>query len=275
MAKTTKEISAKPFTEEYLKVKDLEIDPRIQRFKLDLGKIERIKRNFNPVGLGVITVSRRNSVTQIMLDGWHRHQVVKELTDNEGELYCHVYERLTIAEEAQMFLDLNAGNQPSLLEKFMVRIVAGDEVAIAIDALVKSYQWTISPTTANGNIQCVGALERIYRRSVLAEAEPNYLQVALLAVSRAWGQERHAAQAVILEGVAALVGEHGEKLNLERLITKMESYPSGPLGLNTDAVQVAKIRRGRVPMAVAEQLTDEYNKGLTSNALPPWRKRRP
>jgi hypothetical protein len=37
---------------------------------------------------------------------------------------------------------------------------------------------------------------------------------------------------------------------------------------------MAAIRRGRLPIAVAELVTDEYNKGKQAKRLPPLKKRR-
>jgi len=263
------------FSEERIPVTDLSIDPEIQRFNLNLRKVERIKRNFNPSALGVATVSRRNRVTNVLLDGWTRRQAVAELTDNKGDLLCHVFEGLTRAEEAQMFLDLNAGNQPTLLEKFRARIVAGDPVAAGVSNTVRAYGFDIGPLPGNSMIQCVGALERIYRRSVEAEAEPNYLQMALLVVTRAWGIDRFATQAVVLEGLSSLWSVHRDLVDVDRLVSKLSTFPGGPMGLHTDATQMASLRRGHVSMAIAELVTDEYNKGLIKKKLPNWTRKRP
>jgi hypothetical protein len=262
------------FTEEWILVGDLEIDREVQRNNIDLKKVERIKANYNPGALGVITCSRRNKVTTVVLDGQHRVQVVKELTDNEGEVLCHVFSGLTLAEEAQMFLDLNAGNQPSLLEKFRVRVVAGDEGAIDITNMVKSYGWTIGPSTQNGTLQCVGALESIYRLSKKLEFEPDLLQAVIMTITRAWGTDRDGGNAVLLQGLAFLISEHGSLLDLKRLETCLKSYQGGPMGLHTDAVQLAALRKMRVAMAVAEQVTEAYNKGRKNKLLPPWRRRK-
>lgn len=264
----------KSFQEEYLLVGDLEIDRTVQRSNLDLKKVERIKAKFNPGALGVITVSRRNAVTVVVLDGQHRVQAVKELTDNQGEILCHVFDKLSVEEEAQMFLDLNAGNQPSVLDKFRVREVAGDEAALNIASMARSYGWIINSSAQNGHLQCVGALESIYRNSLAMEAEPNLVQATIMVVTRAWGLDRNGVNAVILQGLAALIGEHGSNLDLSRLEGALKRYPGGPIGLHTDATQLAALKKTRVSMAVAEQVTETYNKGLKNKTLSAWRRRR-
>ena len=261
------------FTEEWISVSELDIDRAVQRSSYDKGKVERFKRNFNPAALGIITVSRRNRVTLVIIDGMHRTETVRQLTTNEGKVLCHVFTGLTKAEEAQMFLDLNAGTQPTILDKFRVSITAGSETSIDIEKMCHAFGWTISPMQGKGNIQCVATLERIYNLSKKLEAEPDLLQVVLMLVTHAWGHEKENVKAVILEGITALVAEHGSNLDLEVLERKLKAYPGGAVGLHTDAVTLASMRRGRVGMAVAERLTDEYNKGRKVKSLSPWRRR--
>ena len=266
------------FTETWLPVNDLEVDPRVQRERHDAKKVERIVRNFNSSALGVISVSRRNQVTQIIIDGWHRWEAVRRLTDNTGEILCHVFEGLTIGEEAQMFLDLNAGNQPTVMDKFRARLLTGDPTALAVDQLAKHYGWKIQHKPENGTIQAVITLERIHLKTVgQDEVNPSILQLVLLVISKAWGQDYRGAAAMILEGLAAVLAEYGDKLEMDRLIQKLSAYPGGPVTLTADARQIGSMRRRRTPMVVAELIVDAYNSDLparSSRGLQPWRRSR-
>lgn len=267
------------YTEVDVPVGELDVDAHIQRDRMDLGKVRRIKMNYNPAALGVVTVSHRRTangttIAKIIIDGWHRWQAVRELTDGTGTIRCHVFEDLTPEQEAQMFLDLNAGNQPNILTKFRVRQIAKDPVAVEIDKLTKAYGLVIQPGIAEGTIQCVGALERVYKKSVQDEQDPNILQLTLVAITNAWGKDRFAVQAVMIEGVAAFLSEYGDRIELDRLVHRLKAYEGGPMGLHASASQYAANRNGRVTMAVADLVTDNYNKGLGPNKrLPAWRHR--
>lgn len=261
------------FTEEWISVNDLEVDRAVQRATLDLRKIERIVKHYNEAALGVITVSRRNAVTNIVLDGMHRTQATKEVTDNTGKLLCHVFHNLSRKDEAQMFLDLNAGTQPTLIDKYNVRILTEDPTAVAINELVHAYGFAIDNHNQNSSINAIGAVERIYVKSLKGEFEPNLLQLVLIAVTRAWGTDRDGVVASILEGLAAFYAVHGSAVEQDRFIRKLELYKGGPLGLLKDARSMAAIRRGRVSMSVAELLTDDYNKGAKSKFLAAWKQR--
>ncbi len=261
------------FTEEWIPVSDLEIDRAVQREHLDLRKIERMVKNFNEAALGVITVSRRNAVTNIVIDGMHRTQTVREVTDNTGKVLCHVFHGLSRKDEAQMFLDLNAGTQPTLIDKYKKRIITEDPVAVGINDLLKAYGFTIDGNNQNGSINAVGAIERVYTKSLRLEAEPNLLQLVLIAVTHAWGTDRDGVVASIVEGLGAFFAVHGSSLDLDRFKRKLEGYKGGPMGLLTDARGMAAIRKGKVSMAVAELLTDDYNKGAKTKFLPSWKQR--
>jgi hypothetical protein len=214
-------------------------------------------------------------VTKIVLDGWHRWEAVRRLTDNTGSILAHVFKELTLAEEAQMFLDLNAGNQPSVMDKFRARLITGDPIAVEMDKMTRYYGWKIQNAPGGGSIQCVTTLERIYKRSQSQEMDPNVLQLVVIVITKAWGNDKHAASSVILDGLAFLLQEHTSRIDLARLIEQLKDYPGGPHGLMKDAQQIGSLRRMRTPMAVAEQVTGEYNRGLHldgPNALPAWRK---
>jgi hypothetical protein len=269
----------KRFNTEVLAVRDLEIDRKVQREIYSDRKVENIMKNFNPAALGVITVSRRNQVTQVIVDGWHRWSAVKILTDNNGEMLCNVFEDLTLEEEAQLFLDLNDGSQPNVMDRFRARLIVGDPVAADMDKLTKYYGWVIQRQGGNGTLQCVQAVERVYRKSAAAGDDPNVLQEVVMVLNRAWGNDKHAGSAVIIEALAAFISEYSTKIDFDRLYRRLGEYPGGPSALLNDSQTIAAARRMRVPMAVADQITDHYNRngtgpGLKAKALPAWRRSR-
>ncbi len=267
-------MSEKRFTEMMIPVRDLSIDRTVQRSTVDFRKVERLKRNWNQDAAGLIVVSQRDAVTYVVLDGQHRYLAYAQLTDNNGEMLAQVFSKLSLEEEAELFLLTNAGNQPTLLDKFRVRVVARDAVAVPVSQMVRAYGWDVGPSNAEGYIQAVGALERIYRIGESLELEPHLLQSTLMVITRAWGLDRGGVQAVIMEGIAALIAENDVSLDLNRLQTALKTYPGGPLGLHTDATALAALKQGKVTMAVAIQVTDHYNKGRKTKALSPWRRHR-
>lgn len=266
----------KPYTEEDVRVADLIIDPRVQRQGLNMAKVKNIAANYNPGALGVISVSVRKDRSMVVIDGGHRSEATRIVTDNNGVLRAHVFRGLTLAEEAQMFLDLNQTTQPLVADKFNVLLSADSlagEHARNIAELVGAYGFKVSNVPNNGNINCIQVVQRIYNLSINIEAQPNLLQVTVLVLSRAWGNDRFAFQAPIMEGIARMFAEYGSRLDLDHLIDVLKDYKGGPRTLSAEASGMAALMKGKKSMSVANILVSSYNRGRRSKTLEPWRKR--
>ena len=267
------------YREELIAVNELEIDRRVQRDGLNKVKVRKIVREYNPGALGVVTVSYRKDRSLIIIDGWHRVEATRIKTDNVGELKCHVFGRethLTLAEEAQMFLDLNTTTQPPVLDKFRVSTETEGEVGDAardIQDLVGAYGFKISNVAANGNINAVKVVVRMYDLSRKIEAEPNLVHVTCLVIARAWGNDRYGTQGSIFEAIARIFAEYGSRIDLDRFIDTVKMYDGGPQSLIAAGTALAALRKGKVSMAIAELLVDGYNKGKRTGLLEQWRKR--
>lgn len=276
---TGTEINVPKFQEEVIKVKDLSIDRVVQRGFLDPKKVDRIIKNFNAAALNVIIVSRRGKMVNVVLDGAHRVEAVRRLTGGDGEVLCHVFTDLSRETEAQMFLDLNAGNQPHLIDRFKVRIVAGDPVATGMNEVLNAYGWKVDNRSGNGYFQPVGAAEKIYLlgKQKNAAGEEKYgdlFQDTIMILSHAWKGDHTSVMAPILESIAAILLEYGSDLDTGRLERTLVNYSGGPRGLLEDGRQLARSLRGRASMGIAARLVDEYNVGLKTRRLRTWRRTR-
>jgi len=267
-------MSEPKFTEKYLAVSDLEMDRRVQRDGLNLNKVEKMLREWIEEAVGIVTVSHRASGAHVIIDGQHRWEVKRRLTDNNGEILCRVFEGLTLQQEARMFLALNTTSQPSLLEKFKVRLTSEEPAAVEIDALVKAYEWKVTSTPGNSNINAIGALERVYNLSLRKEMEPNLVHLVIMAVTRAWGHDKDAVQAAMLDGLGNVFAHYGDRINFDVLVHALKGVKGGPGTLHTEASQYAKLRKGTVASAVSELVVNQYNKGRRTTSLPDWPVRR-
>jgi hypothetical protein len=267
----------KKFTEEVLSVTELENDPSYQR-PLDVSKVQRIKRNFNVNALGVWTVSKRTNHGVYVIDAQHRTEVVRQLMldgDHDGLVPCHVFYDLTVAEEAQMYLELNTGSQPTPLQKFKARIAAGETSAVEIAKFLGYYGWAIHPVGGKGTIQAIAAVDKVYALSQKIEAEPNLVQLVILTISRAWGDDESAGQGALFLGLGQFLAEYTDRVELDRLAEKLGGYQGGPNALVNNARQLATLQGWKLHATVASLIVEEYNKGrqLDKNKLPVWRKR--
>lgn len=262
------------YTEEALNVSAIQVDERVQR-KILRHKVDRIKREFNPDALGVLTISKREDGQLFCVDGGHRLRAVKELTDDRGVVPCHVFKGLALRDEAKMFLELNFTTKLHNLDQFKARVVAEDEAAVEIDRYLRAYGWDINKDRKrDGNVSAVAAIERVYWDSIRVDAQPNLVQICSLIVTRAWGMNRDGMAGAMFEGLGRVLAEHGERIELESIIKKLKAYPGGPHALLRKAEDVAVMYRLKPSMGVARLIVEEYNRGRRANALPVWNRRR-
>lgn len=262
MSKTTYTVVKIPASE-------LEVDRRVQRDELNQRKVETIERDYNEDALGVIIVSSRKNRGKYIVDGWHRVEATKR-KDPSYELTCHVFEGLSLVQEAEMFLDYNFADRPSLLEKYKVRLAAEDPDSMLIEQITTSRGWKVDPMPAPGHIQAIGALYRIHELSKKVESDPHLLDATLLVITRAWGNDREAAQAVILEGLARLIAKYGDRVDINRLFEVLRNRGGGVGALHHEASEMAKLERSRVTNMVAHLVVVTYNKHARSRSLPAW-----
>lgn len=263
-----------PPIEKHIPVSALSIDRRVQREEFNPKKVENIVANFNPAALGIISVSERDDGSLVIVDGWHRWEAYRRISDNAGQLRCDVYSGLTLSEEAELFLLLNNTNHPKAMDKFKVRVFGGEPFANEVNNWAKTYGWSVDAVVGDGHVNAVAVLEKVHRLSLDSEADPALLQMVFVTIRDAWGHDRYGAQAPVLAGLGALFAEHGSKINLDRLVQVLRTWKGGPEGLITNARTQASILRMKTGYALAFLVTRAYNEGLRTNALPEWRVRR-
>lgn len=267
-------MSDNKFTEKDLPVKELSIDHAVQRTGLDMRKVENIVTEFNKDALGRITVSKRKLGDLVVLDGWHRVEAVRRLTDNDGTIPARVFEGLTLAEEAGIFLKLNATNAPKYMDNFRVRVTRGDEEAVAVNSILDQFGWKVAAAGGPGSLTAIATVERIQKLSKKVEADPDLVHMVILIATRSWGHDQHGVAGPIMEGLARFLAEYKNLVELTVLIDKLKAFKGGPRGLWGQARQSATLRRIRPAMAVADILVNEYNANRRKNLLPSWRHRR-
>ncbi len=263
---------------EELKVGSLLIDPRVQRDHLEMRKVDHMVANYNPDAMGVIHVSRRKDGDYI-IDGWHRTETKRRITENQGTIVAHVFKGLTLVQEARMFYDLNYASNPNPMVKHKVMVSAQDEQALRIEDAVHAYGWAIHKDAANGH---VNAIIKLYALDAIDQKlpeplEPSVLRFTFLVLSRAWLNDKHAAQGVILDGLAHLYLEHRGRIDVDHLVDRLKNYQGGPRRLMREARNLNQSLGGKISMHIAWIITEAYNKGKRNDAksaLPPWRKRR-
>lgn len=258
---------------EWLTVDDLDYDPDIQR-PTDERRAERIAANFDPDRFGIIAIWKRDDGHYIVIDGMHRVTALRVMGWNGQKIPCSVFEGITKAQAAGLFIGRNDGKAVRYIDRFLVRIIEGDPVARAVNGIVMAAGYVIDRQHRDGVITAANAAEDVYRgRGQKVPGEnPEALRDTLYVVTEAWGRTTHAVRGHVLRGVGAFFLRYGEHIDTARLARKLATIGAGPDGLIGRGAGKREMHGGTIAGGIAHFLTDEYNRGLRGNSrLPGWR----
>ena len=129
------------------------------------AKGDQLAADFDIDSFGIPVVCRVEGVNWLV-DGQHRFYAIQKcgyaaVTD---EIECEVYQHLTMAEMARIFLGRNRTTPVTAFERFGVAVTAGYPAEVAIDRIVSDAGLEIGYPKTDGKVFSVGALRRVYDR---------------------------------------------------------------------------------------------------------------
>lgn len=160
------------------------------------SNIDKIVKNFDPVGLGSILVSRRDGKYWVF-DGQHRLSALRILGFKAIE--CIVYEGMTYIDEAKAWDYYNLKqNKATKLDEANAKLKRGDAAAIDLNNAVEEIGLSIAydGSQKQGQIIAISALEKIYN-----EYGRERLQKVLSLIKGVFGTEKKAYQRFIVLGI--------------------------------------------------------------------------
>lgn len=253
-------------TPEYrrLPISALTIDPAVQRSAIDRRRVKKMVDDFDPEGIGVITVSERSDGFLHIADGMHRVTAAR-IVGTVDKVMCRIFTGLSLQEEAKLFRLLNATAKPTAIDLFKVRVVEGDPVAIDVNRIVIEQGWHVDLSNSRGAFAATTAAERIYH------LDPVALEKSISTVTRAWGHEREAVDNRIVEGIGLVFARYGSTVDPDDLAERLARFPGGAGALIGKARGMQNIIGGKVSKALAEVVVELYNTRRRTRALPAWR----
>lgn len=247
---------------------DFETDLEIQR-PLDRLKVERIKRRYDPAGLGVVEAWEREPGHLILVDGQHRIQAARDVGHPEY-VTCNVHIGITRQDAAELFLLLNATNSPKPVDQFLVGLTAGRRTEVEISKVVldTGYQITRQPTTQG--INAVESLRKIFHggKRVSDTEYPDALRQTLQLCTDAWKRQEPVSGDVLL-GVGYFMLRFADDADLKSLAHKL-GQKGGPNYLLGKAREAQAFNGGTVASNVGAFIHKTYNVQRTTKRLPAW-----
>lgn len=241
------------------------VDLDVQRPR-DESRISALAKGWNDVACGPCTVSRRPDGAIVILDGQTRFGALQLLGLGDQARETVVYRGLDKGQEAEIFRILNNTKKPDVLTLFNIRCVEGDQEALKIRALVRKYGY-VTVRSHKNSLVAIKTVIDAYRRDQAS------LEATLQFVRGTWGMAKDSVNGTILAGLSLLIFHHGpEAVDFDQLSDRVRKAPQGdPTSLIGRAKTNADIRSCTLPDALADVLTNIYNKGPGRKKLPDWR----
>lgn len=231
------------------------VDHRYQRGE-QKNKIAEIRRDWNWLACGVLTVGRRDDGSLWVLEGQQRLAAAKGRSDI-SELPCIIFDVADVREEARAFLDTNKKRKPvSHLDTFRAALVEGDPTATACWGLITGADYDIGKS-AGRTVSCVGLMQKLHRMDAdaLERVWPLVVQVS----DGGFIHER------LLEALWYLARNATPDITLQPFSGKVVRIGRDEL-LEAAAKAAAYFTRGGGKVW-AQGLMDRINKGARSNLL--------
>jgi len=244
----------------------MRVAPACQR-PLNTAWVRELVGEFDPEQLGLLVVNKRDGFF-FMIDGQHRREAMVAIGWGDQQVECEVYEGLSEAEEAEMFLRRNKKLTVTSLSKFKVGVTAGRPAEVAINDIVTSLDLRVANGKTIGSISAVGTLMRVYSRF-----GGDNLRRSLVIIRDAYGDA--GLEAYVIEGIAMLCHRYNGDLDDKTAVSKLATVIGGLNGLLNKADVLKKTTGSPMPQCIAGASVDIYNrkprpKGPGGKSLPNW-----
>jgi hypothetical protein len=173
-------------------------------------------RNINMNRIGVPVVSRREDGSMVALDGQHRLYALR-LANHDEPLLCDVQEGLTLADEAELFILLQADRKAvRVYDKFKARLVAKDPIALEVQKLVVASGLRIAKAAGPN---CVCAIKSVESAHAKYNNLPRVLSILLK-----WSDgDGSAFDGHLILDLGHFLSEY-PKIDVERFIKQLASW---------------------------------------------------
>ncbi len=277
MAATPKPIDGgAKITNEWLVVGSLVIDSAYQR-PVNERTVSKIVRLFDPDLLGAFLVSRRDSGTEVLLDGQQRREGLLRLHYGDQRVPCVVYHGLSLEREAEIFHQFNVQRTKlGAFDEYRAALVAKDPTALEVQAVIDR----VGLRVVRGGEDAFGVQAIASCMTIVKNTSPAVLQLALSTAKRSWANEygQKAFQGEIIIGLALVFARYKSRISMERMLKQMATVDPSQLVVKGRVIKSelgGSTAGNRGASVLAELIHARYNRGMRNHAkmLPPFERR--
>ena len=233
------------------------------------AQAEEYAADFDLNKLGVPAVNFIDPIYWIV-DGQHRIEALKMFfaPSDPGLLECSVYEGLSDAEMAELFIGLNTRRSVHPFDMFNSSVTAGRATESEIHRIVESNGVTIKRQREPGSVSAVSSLRKIHNR-----AGSVVLGQTIRTLRDSFGDDPLAFDGQLMTGISLVFNRFNGKTNEKELVRSLQRVALGARGILRKAEDI-RARTGNVkPICIAATIVDTFNRGLgprSKDRLPSW-----
>lgn len=253
-----------------VKVAEMRVPPvGIAQRRFSRSQAEEYAANFDLNKFGIPAVNWRDGIYWIV-DGQHRVEALKLFfaPGDPGQIDCNVYEDLTDAEMAELFIGLNTRRAVNAFDLFLTSCTAERTRESEIRRVVESNHCRISQEKDVDCIGSVGALCFIHER-----AGATVLGQTIRTVRDGFAGDPLAFDGQLLRGIANVYNRFNGKTNEKALIAALSDLQHGPRQILRKAEALREKTGNQKSQCIAATIVDIYNKGMgprDAKRLPSW-----
>lgn len=247
----------------WVPIAEMRVSPKSQR-KFTKAHAEEYAADFDLEALGFPVVSMRDGHYWIV-DGQHRVEALRMIGWGDQSIQCEVYEGLTEADEAELFLRRDERKAIRPFDKFRIAIEAGRPVETDIQRTVMGRGLKISTDGSDKSIAAITALRKVYTLG-----GPAILRRDLQLLQEGFAGDPNAFKSELIQGIGRVCQRYNGQLDDAHAVERLGALQGSAMALVRKANSY-KEKTGRPKDdCVAAAFIDTYNSGRGGKKLDPW-----
>lgn len=234
---------------------DMFVDHTYQR-GLDMGRAKAMAQQWDPRLVGILEVADRGEKATpryAVIDGQHRWAGAALHTD-DAILVANVHTGLTVAEEAELFSELNRQRRRiTTWDHWHARKAAGDKTVTQIESVVTGAGLRIDSAPKAGNVRCTATLEKLH-----ALGGRKLVDHTLTTIREVWGRDLAAYDAPLVHGLGLVLHHLDADIETVRLYDALVEIV--PQQVKATALALRQSTTGTLPKLVAITIINVYNR---------------
>ena len=230
------------------------------------ARVRKMRDEFDPDLLGVVTLSDRKNDTFAILDGGHRVDLYRLMEWDDQKILAQVYKDLTIQQEAHIYSIMNSERvRPTTLNLFLARTAANDPAACLLKEAIEAGGAVLSTDYRPGAryFRAIAEAERVFK-----VAGPEVVRQAVWCMTEAWSsrQEQDTYPGSVFSGVAYIIHHFRGRVDVLTLADKLKDVT--PHLIMNQSKAMKDVTRQQMVVCTASIIAQVYNKFLRSRRLP-------